>query len=387
MGDLSGDSVLDLIVSDAMSGSFALYSGPLDATDTEPIWTASVEPSTGAGMMVRADHDFNGDGQVDLLTAFPYMSGPGPHSEIRIFLGPIETSPNFDSPEIRLYSVGTAPNLSPRSTWFNDFTGDGRDDLLMYTSMDKALFLWPNPSGDVGADEELIDLAPLEADPTLSLSTPDYSGDGIADLIIGYPSTGTVAFHLGPIVDSTSLDTPHITIERDDTRFGTSLCTGNLVDDGYSSLAIATHNGSESDSKIEVFSAEDSFASVHLQFVGSGMHQMGTNTHCDDADGDGHPDLLTTHKSVLVEDGGMAGTITMFHGPFSDRVGSTIEASEEADRVWTGPEGESITWIVNRLLTGDLNNDGKCDILADSKDALYLFDGSVWTSPHWVAAD
>jgi hypothetical protein len=293
----------------------------------------------------------------------------------------------MDTPDMRLSShESTAITLNPNGTWFDDLNDDGMTDLLMYTTPDKALLLWPNPSGEMDTTTDGIHLATMESNPMSSISTDDHSGDGIADLVIGYPGIGEVNFFEGPILDETALYTPDDSIAMDDPKFGTSLCSGDLMGDGSLSIAVATRGEGESPSRIQVFSVDDLGTPV-LTIVGQARHQVGTQTQCQDVDGDGHADLLSSHQSLVAEDGGMAGTISLFHGPINHLVGGALEVAENADRVWVGDDDGSIVWLGSSMSIGDFDDDGIGDLMTSTSDALYFFGGEDWTSASWSPAD
>ena len=86
---------------------------------------------------------------------------------------------------------------------------------------------------------------------------------------------------------------------------------------------------------------------------------------------------------MMDDDGGMAGTITMFHGSLTHLMGGTLEVDENADRVWRGREDGTTEWLGEHILLGDFDDDGVGDLMATGRSGIYVFAGSDWTSHTW----
>jgi hypothetical protein len=388
VGDLSGDGVIDLATTRSDDASFTLYEGPLVAESTDPSWTVNtVMTSTGFGGTAHID-DIDGDGHADLLTAFPFMVRPeGDYSELRINLGPVDATLNLDAADITLNTIGDTPTTwNPLGTWVEDLTGDGTPDVLLYVSPDRDLILWPNPSEDGTAEDDSLNLAHFDYGPVHSISTNDFNGDGQADLIIGYPGLGQVELFDGPLIDEEALSTPHSTIYGSSTLFATSLCSGDLMGDGHTEIAIATRTDGDSPSTLEIFSQEDDWTEPIFTVVGEDNQHIGSKSMCGDVDGDGNADLLSSHQSAIAEDGGMPGQITLFHGPLYRLTGATVSVKHESDRRWTGASDGSNNWLGVWMSAGDFNDDGVGDLMAATNDDIHIFSGEDWISAVWGPA-
>ena len=385
VGDLNDDGKIDMVTAFADAGTLSLTAGPLAPAEHSPLWTASsYDESASAVMAFHATNDINGDGNADLLTAYPYMTGSDSLSEIRIHFGPMDAPPALDRPDARLRSqFGDATVLHPRSVWFSDITGDDQKDILMYTTPDNALLLWSNPEGEMTTEADAIQLATISIDPSSSISTSDFSGDGHPDLIIGYPNDRQVKLFEGPITDAVSLYTADHILSQPSPQFGTSVCGAELLEDGHLTLAISTRGEDGGPSRIQLFSGSDEYRSSVAHVIGRDGHHIGTKLLCEDVDGDGKADLLSSHRSLIEGDGGKAGTLTMFHGSLTHLMGGTTEVDSRADRIWKGHEDGTTEWLGEHVLIGDFDDDGVGDLMATGRSGIYVFSGSDWTSSSW----
>ncbi|WP_314412111.1 FG-GAP and VCBS repeat-containing protein [Streptomyces sp. DSM 40484] len=199
----------------------------------------------------------------------------------------------------------------------------------------------------------------------------DFNGDGYADLVIGAPDgtisskakAGYVAVTYGS-ADGVSVDNKKL-ISRSTSgvpgsatasqRFGSFFSKGDLDGDGYSDLVIA---GGKAGSVILWGSASGLTGGTAI--AGYAAPTTG------DFDGDGKTDLaLFTHQDVQGDDPEEA-TGTVWKGPVS-------RAGTPASTLPLLKSGESVSGPVRSTVAGDVNGDGKDDIVA------YHYEGDgVW---------
>ncbi|MEU6084223.1 FG-GAP-like repeat-containing protein [Streptomyces sp. NPDC047108] len=212
----------------------------------------------------------------------------------------------------------------------------------------------------------------------------DFNGDGFADLVVGAPdatvSNKTGAGHVAVMYGSADgLSTAHKKIVSRSTsgvpgsatanqQFGSTFTKGDLDKDGYSDLVIA---GGKEGSVILWGSASGLTGGTNLAKYG-GAPQIG------DFDGDDTPDLALFSDQAIGGDDPMGAPATLWKGPIS-RAGKPAKVLNIMDKSeWWGYEAddascvthggcedgpESITGPVEAGHVGDINGDGKDDIV------------------------
>ena len=133
-GDLTGDSVPDLVVSSLQSTSLELhvYAGPIqvDSASFAPVDRLIRVPFAGvSGHLALAD--LNGDGQADLVV----RTRTGKQAALAVFLGPLleDTSATEDAALLLVRSLefDDDPVFGVRFVNAGDLDGGGADDLLI----------------------------------------------------------------------------------------------------------------------------------------------------------------------------------------------------------------------------------------------------------------
>ena len=260
VGDLNGDSTMDLLVgaSGTNFGSVYLFFGPLSGTTTTSAADAEFtggSSASGAGAAI-ATADFNGDGADDLLyggvaDAADKGSGSAAGSAFMEY-GPITSSGGAAS--YALYGATSADGAGS-SVAGGDLNDDGYDDLIVGAS---------GASSSAGAI--YVVLGPLTADMDLSsadisfsgvasgdeagvsIAVGDSDGDGLADLVMGadYNDTsatnaGAAYLFYGPFTAGTaSLSSAAAEIggSNSNARAGGSIAFGDVDSDGYDDLLL-----------------------------------------------------------------------------------------------------------------------------------------------------
>jgi hypothetical protein len=271
--------------------------------------------------------DFNNDGKPDVAIAFADPDDPGAPGSVAILLNR-GVSPQgwlgFES-QITLTVIA-----DPRSLAVADFDGDGNLDVVVagYSSHAAQVIHNLGTSYDVGAPVHLVS-GPVD------VCTGDFNGDGRPDAVVALPDmestlelrnqTRTFGLvpqdphHVGLAVEAVNPFDPDS--DKDSDVGG----AGGSSSRGVSGRAFVTLND-----------GSGGFGEASVTSVGSDPVDVATG----DFDGDGAPELVTVDKgsntvSVLVNDG---------HGGFS-----------QAFELPVGGEPRSIT-------VADLDGDGDLDI-------------------------
>jgi len=162
LGDFNGDGILDA-ATPGESGLW-LFTGTGNGTFNSPTLTPFNGESGSSGWIAAAD--FNGDGNLDLAvttsTGFAILLGNGD--------GTFQTPQYYDAPTITNLAVG-------------DLNMDGYPDIaLVAQSHEDEVFLYLNNGSGGFSGPTFADLPPGYAGITIG----DVNGDGINDLVNGY---------------------------------------------------------------------------------------------------------------------------------------------------------------------------------------------------------
>jgi len=334
-GDLDGDGKLDLVTANSYSNALGVLLGNGDGTFATAVIVAlpSFSPYNGDPSSIVAD-DLDGDGALDLAVA--ETSGAGYFVSVLQGYG----DGTFHAP-VTLTISNTYAYDQPMSLVAGDFTGDGRRDLAV---------------AYVGGSGENVVLLAQGADGAFTVGTPislstafwsggplqmiaaDLDGDGALDLVTANSDADTVSVLLGngdgtfaaPI--STAVTYPSSVVSGDftgddkldlvaaelygddaiallrghaDGSFGIpavsspagaqpgAIQSADL--DGDGALDVAVVNSSTTDHTVSVLLGDgDGTFQAPLPFdVGT----AGAGLVTGDFNGDGKPDLVTTHLS------------------------------------------------------------------------------------------
>ncbi|APR79051.1 Putative aggregation factor core protein MAFp3, isoform C [Minicystis rosea] len=312
VGDFNGDGRADIVVVDD-EGVTLLTGSQSGALSVAARFTASFT-RTCSGAVTG---DWNQDGKTDLAVVSDY--------DARLTIFPGNGDGTFAAPV--LHSSGDRCGKIAAG----DVDGDGKPDLLLSSaSVGVAL---ARADGSFRAAPILV----FNDDKPAGVAAADLDGDGKVDVAVAGSSTQSIAIFKG--AGSHAFSTP-VTIPAGANPLQIALAPMN--GDAHLDLVYGTANG-----KIGVLLGNGSggFGAPTLFDNGGGEIEIG------DFNGDGRPDVATyttTSVRVLLNDGN----------------GGLIPAIST-------PAGSSVYGIA----TGDLNGDGKHDIVASgyaSKDATVL---------------
>jgi Calx-beta domain/FG-GAP-like repeat len=294
--------------------------------------------------------DLNRDGRADLVTANAYGN------TVSALLGNADGT--FQSAQN--YATGAGP----RSLAVGDLNGDGNADVVVTIGTDitaggSLSVLLGNGNGTFQPAQSIAlpgqfpanydGSTPVPQYPT-SVAVGDVNADGKMDLV----ATGTVT------VSS-----------------GTGYYGGNYYEyHGYVNVLLGSGNGAFSDAKVASDGAGTANFSETPQAVALG-----------DFNGDGKPDVVAAGSGAVVMLGNGDGTLG---SPLASGFGSPGNSIPVADfnqdgkldillgnEVFTGrgdgtfASGQSLPGIYNRAVVGDVNADGKIDIVATTSQTRY----------------
>jgi hypothetical protein len=311
---------------------------PLSAMRRGGTAEGSPSPEGRGGQGVRTPEGRWGQGVRTLFQDITNQLGGHRHVE-----------PNFDDFERQLLLPNAFSQLGPGVAWF-DVDGDGLDDLIVGTGRTGTLAWFRNEGGRLRRATTRV--PPVPGDLTTILGWPQ--GPGKRMVIAGVSS-----YEMG--TTNEAMSTPSVVTYSPATGAVTPLVPGDSASVGP--LALADYDG---DGQLDLFAGGRVFpggyplspssrlyrsegerlvpdAANNQLFAGMGMVSAALFA---DIDGNGRPDLI-----VAIE----WGTVRLF----LNESGRFRPAPE-----WPGLSGLYSRW--NGLATGDLDGDGRLDIVATS---------------------
>src|SRR5262249_42505496 len=353
--DANGDGVLDAVVGAQDDNTLYLHLGQGDGTfgAASPIATLAFSP-TGI-----ATGDFDEDGVLDLAVA-------GGGASIALLLG--RADPGTPGVPNGTFAAPVSVNAAgvTRGILAYDWNGDGITDLA--TSGAGVRLLYGN--GTNGKGDGTFSPGPAYSTDTTpnQMTTGDFNGDGIADLVVCNLGASTVSVFLGHgwggVPDGTFA--PAILVPA-----GTGPSTASVADwdqDGRPDLAV----GNASATSILLGQGNGTFEAAQA-FPTGGSSPLSAAVN--DFNEDGAPDILACNRNSQSVTRQLAGCVaTLSH--------ALAIVSPNGGETWTGNQEHVVTWTKGvGVMTVDLQR-------SDDSGAHWrtLARGLVGTSYAYTAA-
>ena len=377
MGDVDGDGVNDYLTTapyadDKYNGPIGrayLYSGADGSLIREHVGTSY---GGRLGMGAANVGDLDGDGVDDYTIGIPYQDRPNGrrHGRVDTFSGA--------SGQL-LWQVNGFGNywlFGREIEGVGDVNGDGVPDLMVSAPEADTNFVY-NARGKVyllsGVDGAVLRVMSGQTDYDYMgaelLGTGDLNGDGVPDMAVTrtayrylFGPTGEVQFFSGS--NGELLYSIHGgDIGNDVKGFGWSMAmVGDWDQDGVNDIAISATQETPQEffysaGSVRVFSGRNGdiireFFGDHI-YIYFGLAVAGL----EDFDGDGFPDL-----AVGSEEGIYDGGVRIYSGRDGRELWRRVAESDDAEFGFTIADG------------GDLNGDGRCELLVSS------WEDGVWNS-------
>jgi hypothetical protein len=359
LGDQDGDGLPELLIGafSATSGAGAVYVAAADGTGTLNSAMGKrtgIAASDAAGFAVSGA-DIDGDGTDDLIVGAYGTDGGGTSSGgAYVVFGPVSGTTSLSSANATLIGE-TASDFAGWSVGAADTDGDGLYEAMIgATGQDAggttsgAVYLVEDPSGSLDlslADAKLIGESASDYAGYSVAGLGDVDGDGLDDIAVGGPSSGTgagMAWVLaGPVsgtIDLSAADATLTGVAGGDST-GADVARGGDVDgDGVGDLlvgaALSDGTGTEAGAAYLVLGppSDSSLSAAEATFTGALAQDRAGSSLAGggDADGDGFGDLL--FGSPYEDTGGSnAGATWLVYGPST----GTISLSA-ADAMFVG---------------------------------------------------
>jgi hypothetical protein len=322
--------------------------------------------------------DFDGDGQLDIVTTAPMDTLTGAASGVaRIHLGPFEqgSGPVNEGAYLTIGTEATGASLGAGLSVLPDLDGDGDQELCVGRTnhVEGGLVLGGSARGEQLLEE--ISLHDLSCSTAVVMG--DSDGSGAVEWAYAHGSS------LVPVRDGLDPE-PIATYEGLDTYdlTGHGLAGGEDVDgDGLVDLWIgAQETSAEAEDSGTVYLVLAPFAGGSLANADAFLYgtrsqaAFGSALATGDLNGDGWPDLVVGAEDDYPA-GHASGALYIFEGPFADET-----FTSEADAVLEGFQ-EDMSLGRDELTMMDFDGDSLADLLAGS----YTFDdygtgnqGALW---------
>lgn len=348
VGDLNGDGKPDVVVSDGLSSLKVLFNAtPAGATTFSfgPEVDLPITPPLHPDFVTLGD--FNGDGRLDLVTG-PAVFG----SQMSVFLNttsPGATSGSFSAEQ-------TFPiNFDPEFAAVGDINHDGKADIITATRNADAMSVFLNTTATGGTTTSFSTQHDFASGTNpYSVTVGDVNGDGKLDVAVANRDSNSVSVFLNTTVDGSA--TPTFSA-KNDFAVGTSpraVAFRDLNGDGKPDLTVANHdsntlsvliNTTAPGASAATFATKRDFATdADPSFVAVA-----------DLNGDGKPDVAVPSNT--------GNAVSVFLNTTVLPPPAVSTAPKQAFATGDNPYNVAI---------GDLNGDGKPDLVIANRDANTL---------------
>lgn len=390
--DATGDGVADLWFSIAGYGpdqGIYLLNGPLTdhfGIPPAPTWEPYAEDSR-SGLDLDAKGDLDGDGQDDLAISAP--NAERYRGAVLIVYGPGAEGGSLADVEDRFLGSSARSNVGDAIASAGDPDDDGYDDLLVGAtdvdvteSSEGAVYLLGGPLLDeVDEDDAVATVLGGVAWQDLGSSVAhlgDADGDGIGDILVGGPSSGSnaptdvAAIGLGPLSGTMTVADLDATLRADGSSdAGDAVAGADMNGDGYADAIVGASARTDD--------YDESTGTVYVSFgpptsgflddadlvapTNSRAVYLGQELEVADVDQDGFMDLLMGSPSGWITDLDLDGIAILLFGPET----GTVEVGPGGAGVVFG--GQDNDHLGGSLAIGDLNDDGAHDLVFGMPDA------------------
>ena len=315
LGDVTGDTLVDIVAVNAQAHSFAIlaglpgggFSAPQEHLVRIPLTPGPVVARTSIEVQVATVGDFDGDGRADI--AFLDRQGE------QIVLYTTSDNPTFEQPGRLIPLKG---NL-PRSLLASDVGGpsgapDGVLDLVIGNDYGDVLIL-QGQAGKAGRGNGLFETL-VRTDKTVALLAADMDGDGKDDFVYGNKGLDRVTMDTTGTKEAFRADQasgiigPSAVATVDETVAGRAIRNLVVANGGGNEILLFSRNLAAATGSPDLFLAPQRF------FVGSNPSSLAVA----DVDADGLPDVVVANAgsndlSVMLGSIGTDGRWTMKAGP------------------------------------------------------------------------
>lgn len=218
IADINGDGIDDALIgayeddtASQQAGRTFVYYGPMTAGDYTLATTADATllgeySYSYSGRFIKAGKDINGDGIGDLLLSAPYDSAKIPYAGAGyVVYGPVSGDVDLATAD-GIHRGESAYDYASEGNAIGDLNGDGLADVILGSYSSKvagyagsAYVVYGPATGatSLSAADVIIRGSTYYQQLGVAVTTSDFNGDGLEELLVGSPGDSTAATYAG----------------------------------------------------------------------------------------------------------------------------------------------------------------------------------------------
>jgi hypothetical protein len=394
-GDLNSDGKTDLVAAayefDYSTGRvYVFYNGSITteaASGADVIITGETGEAAKFAKSITVD-DFNADGKDDLAVgAVAYTTNFG---RVYVFYNDGSIPANAASADA-IITAEAASSYLGNSIAAGDLNGDGKTDLVVgafgYNSSTGRVYIFHNGSiaTESASGADVIINGEAGGNFGIKLKTYDYNGDSRDDLVVSSTAyngdTGRVYVFYNDASLPSAASADIIISGESTSSFGYDFVFGDLNTDGKVDLVVGASSYNSTVGRAYIFYSQNGQVNTNKQILGQASSVFGYSLAAGDFNSDGRDDLAVGAFQYSSN----AGRVYIFYND-----GTIVDTAAAADVLI---QGEATSSFGYALGAGDLNADGRIDLAVGANQynsytgRTYIFhnDGTIPTTA--AAAD
>src|SRR3989339_784471 len=371
-GDLDADGDTDLVVGGYKYGIFdgrvyIFYNNGtgvyVDTAATADEIITGEDSADRFGFFLTVD-DLNMDGKDDLIAGAYLYDITSNEGRVYVYYNDGYYTATSTLADVIITGEGTDSSFG-FSFSTGDLNSDGKTDLVVgaqgYNSSQGRVYIFYSQNGQVNLNKSIVGESTSDYFGN-AMTSGDFDADGDIDLAVGAYEYNTgqgrvyIFYNDYDYGDHASTADEIITGETSNS-FGNSLVAGDLNADGKTDLAVGANWSTQC--SVYIFYNDGNYTSLASTadeiITGEASSQFGTSMSVGDLNSDGKEDLVVG----AVNYSSYRGRSYIFYND-----GSYAASAASADEIITG---EASSQFGTSMSVGDLNSDGKTDLIVGAK--------------------